>query len=171
MAESPPGPPVRQTLVAEVYGPDYATQIALAEKISALFHRTPGVVDIDWSVEAPQPTHRFKIDTEKAALHGIATDRIGQTLQVAVSGTAAGFFHLADEREPVPLFVQVPFAERAAVTHLVNLNLTSTTGHMVPLAEVVKVETGTEPPFIYRKNQQRVVYVPTPRAWRTVRST
>jgi multidrug efflux pump subunit AcrB len=110
-------------------------------------------------VEAPQPTHRFKVDTEKAALHGISTDRVVQTLQVAVNGTAAGFFHLADEREPVPLFVQVPFAERAAITHLVNLKLISTTRHMVPLVEVVQVEAGTEPPFIYRKNQQRVVYV------------
>jgi multidrug efflux pump subunit AcrB len=143
----------------EVYGPDYATQIALAEKIRTLFHRTPGIVDIDWSVEAPQPTQRFKVDTEKAALHGISTERVVQTLQVAVSGTAAGFFHLADEREPVSLFVQMPIAERSAVTHLTNLTLASATGQMVPLAEVVKVEASTEPPFIYRKNQQRVVYV------------
>ena len=78
---------------------------------------------------------------------------------MAVSGTVAGFFHLADEREPVPLFVQVPFAERAAITRLTNLKLASTTGQMVPLAELVQVEASTEPPFIYRKNQQRVVYV------------
>src|SRR5436189_2968776 len=48
IAEVPPGPPVLQTLVAEVYGPDYEQQRALGRQIKAIFQRTPGVVDTDW---------------------------------------------------------------------------------------------------------------------------
>ena len=42
VAEVPPGPPVLQTLVAEVYGPDYKGQIELAAQIKKIFQQTPG---------------------------------------------------------------------------------------------------------------------------------
>ena len=70
VAEVPPGPPVLQTLVAEVYGPDYKGQIALAAQIKKVFQQTPGVVDVDWYVEDPQTKYDMKVDLEKAALHG-----------------------------------------------------------------------------------------------------
>ena len=44
VAEVPPGPPVLQTLVAEVYGPDEAARHALAQKVIEIFKHTPGVV-------------------------------------------------------------------------------------------------------------------------------
>ncbi len=47
VAEVPPGPPVLQTIVAEIYGPDYGEQIRIAEKIQSLFEESPGVVDVD----------------------------------------------------------------------------------------------------------------------------
>jgi hypothetical protein len=42
LAEVPPGPTVLQTLVAEVYGPDYQGQIGLARQIKDIFKSTPG---------------------------------------------------------------------------------------------------------------------------------
>jgi len=62
IAEVPPGPPVLQTLVAEVYGQDHYQQVQLARRIKDIFQRTDGVVDVDWYVEDPQPTVRFEID-------------------------------------------------------------------------------------------------------------
>ena len=53
VAEVPPGPPVLQTLVAEVYGPDPARRMALAAQIKAIFEQTPGVVDVDWYGRSP----------------------------------------------------------------------------------------------------------------------
>ena len=75
VAEVPPGPPVLQTLVAEVYGPDYKGQIELAAQIKKVFQQTPGVVDVDWYVEDPQTKYDVKVDVEKAALHGISRGR------------------------------------------------------------------------------------------------
>src|ERR1043166_1017771 len=48
VAEVPPGPPVLQTLVAEVYGPDDQSRLALAERVRTIFKETAGVVDVDW---------------------------------------------------------------------------------------------------------------------------
>jgi len=42
VAEVPPGPPVLQTLVAEVYGPDPARRMAVAAQIKSIFEHTPG---------------------------------------------------------------------------------------------------------------------------------
>ena len=70
MAEVPPGPPVLQTLVAEVYGPDYPRQIEVARQIRDIFHKTDGVVDVDWYMEDDQTQYRFVVDKEKAALNG-----------------------------------------------------------------------------------------------------
>ena len=55
VVEVPPGPPVLQTLVAEVYGPDPARRLELARTVRQALERTEGVVDVDWYVEAPQP--------------------------------------------------------------------------------------------------------------------
>jgi len=66
VAEVPPGPPVRATLVAEIYGPDRATQRALADSVRQAFEATEGVVDVDWGVEADQTKYTFTVDKEKA---------------------------------------------------------------------------------------------------------
>ncbi|MGA2987385.1 MAG: hypothetical protein ABSG32_26615 [Terriglobia bacterium] len=63
-------PPVYQILVAEVYGPEYTQQNDVARQIRDEFKKTPGVVDVDWTVEAPQPQYRFVVEREKAALAG-----------------------------------------------------------------------------------------------------
>ena len=86
VAEVPPGPPVLQTLVAEVYGPTTTARRRWPRKVREIFKQTPGVVDVDWYVEADQPKVRFVIDKEKAALHGISAETIAQTLRMAVDG-------------------------------------------------------------------------------------
>ncbi len=69
VAEVPPGPPVLQTLVAEVYGPDPARRTAVAAQVKAIFEQTPGVVDVDWYVEGDRTRKStLVVDEEKAAL-------------------------------------------------------------------------------------------------------
>src|SRR6185369_7460857 len=71
--EIPPGPPVLDTLVAEIYGPSPDAREELARSVRGLFGGTEGVVDIDDSLEAARPRTRIAVDGEKAALHGVAT--------------------------------------------------------------------------------------------------
>ena len=78
VAEVPPGPPVLQTLVVEVYGPDQAQQIALARQVKDIFSNTAGVVDVDWYVEDDQAEQRFEVDREKAALNGVSPEQSGR---------------------------------------------------------------------------------------------
>ncbi len=118
VAEIPPGPPVLQTLVAEIYGPDQGQQLGVAAQVRDAFKRTPGVVDVDWYVEDPQPQYRFVVDKEKASLNGVSTDQITQTLRMALSGAVVGIAHQPKEKEDVDIVLQLPRAERSSLTDL-----------------------------------------------------
>ena len=121
VAEVPPGPPVLQTLVAEVYGPAQQDRIAIARRIRDLWKRTDGVVDVDWYVEDDQPKYRMLVDEEKAALNGISEDDIARTMQVASAGYPAGLLHADAEKEDVPLMVRLDRATRSDLDRLQNL--------------------------------------------------
>ena len=159
LAEIPPGPPVISTLVAEVYGPDGDRQIEIAHQIKDIFNNSKGVVDVDWLVEADKSKITFEVDKEKAALSGIGTDVIAQSLQSALGGTSAGLIHLNNEKEPVEIFVRMPVNERANIESLRAVNIPTLTGQFVPLSELVKQKNGIEDKTIYHKNLKRVTYV------------
>ncbi len=159
VAEVPPGPPVLQTLVAEVYGPNYKGQIALAAQIKKIFQQTPGVVDVDWYVEDPQTKYDMRVDLDKAALHGISPADVNQTLQVGLGGANAGLLHDSKSREDIPIEVRLARASRSSIGDLGNLKLPTPQGGLIALQEVTQLKTTTIDTSVYRKNLQPVVYV------------
>ncbi|GFO67326.1 multidrug transporter AcrB [Geomonas limicola] len=158
VAEIPPGPPVLSTLVAEVYGPDQETRVAIAAKVKDIFKNTAGVVDADWYQEDDQPSFRFEVDREKAALSGVAAADVVHTLQVAVGGAPAGLMHAAGEKEPVFINLRLPTGSRNDLSSLASVYVPGAKGN-VPLSELVRVVPGVEAKSLYRKNLKSVVYV------------
>ena len=159
VAEVPPGPPVLQTLVAEVYGPDYKGQIALATQIKKIFQQTPGVVDVDWYVEDPQTKYEMKVDLAKAALHGVSPADVTRDLQVGLGGANAGLLHDPKSREDIPIEVRLARADRSSIEDLGNLKLPTPQGGMIALQEVANTVATTIDTSVYRKNLQPVIYV------------
>jgi multidrug efflux pump subunit AcrB len=159
VAEVPPGPPVLQTLVAEIYGPDYERQIEVARQVEEVFRSTPGVVDIDSYVEDEQPKVRFEIDRAKAALNGVSPDQVAATLRLAVSGMEAGLLHQDFEKEDVPITLRLPREKRSSVEDLMAIRVAGAEGQLVPLGAVVRVNHEVAERSIYHKNLMPVVYV------------
>jgi multidrug efflux pump subunit AcrB len=172
VAEVPPGPPVLQTLVAEIYGADEAARLKLAAKVREIFRQTPGVVDVDWYVEADQPKARFVIDKEKAALHGISAETISMTLRLALAGDRLDLVHVPHEKEDVDIVMQLPLAHRTSPEDLLALRVRSGDANalpepgrladappLVPLRELVRVEHTLADKSRYRKNLLPVTYV------------
>ena len=155
----PPGPPVLETLVAEVYGPNLDGRIALARQMRDLFKRTDGVVDVDWYVEDDQPKYRLIVDQEKAALNGISEDDVARAMQVASAGYQAGLLHQASEKEDIPLTVRLDRATRSDLERMQSLQIAGRGGQLVPLGELVHVEKVMEDKSIYHKNLMPVTYV------------
>ncbi|MGZ4870708.1 MAG: efflux RND transporter permease subunit [Candidatus Angelobacter sp.] len=159
VSEVPPGPPVLQTLVAEVYGPDRDGRLKLAANIKDIFQHTPGVVDVDWYVEDPQPKYEIKVDLDKAALHGVSAADVTRTVQVALHGAEAGLLHSPNSREDIPIDVRLARSGRSGIAELSSIKLATATGGQVSLGEVTNTTETTIDRSTYRKNMQSVVYV------------
>ena len=161
VAEVPPGPPVLQTLVAEIYGPDEAARERLALAVRGIFQSTAGVVDTDWYHEAEREKARFVIDKEKAALHGISAAVISETLRIAVGGETVDLLHAPDEREDVGIRLELPRAMKRDPEALLSLGVRGEAGGgvLVPLRELVRVERVKVEQSRYHKNLVPVTYV------------
>ncbi|NDD62522.1 MAG: efflux RND transporter permease subunit [Acidobacteria bacterium] len=163
VSEVPPGPPVLQTLVAEVYGPDPGRRIEIARQIREILDQTAGVVDVDWYVEDDQTRYRFEVDQEKAALNGVTTEQIATTLRIAVDGLPVGIAHQSEtgavEKEDLPIVLRLPRGERSGLDDLKRIRVSGDRGNLVPLAELVRVVTDVNEKSIYHKNMMPVTYV------------
>ena len=159
VAEVPPGPPVLETLVAEIYGPSYDRQIEIAKQVRGLMEATTGVVDVDWYVEDDQPKYRFVVDAEKAALDGVSEAEIVRTLALAAGGEAQGLLHAERETEDVAIVLRLDRATRSDLARLLGVKIAGRDGALVSIGELVHAELVTADRSIYHKNLMPVVYV------------
>jgi multidrug efflux pump subunit AcrB len=159
VAEVPPGPPVLQTLVAEVYGPDDAGRREVARQVKEVFTRTESVVDVDWYVESPREKIVYRLDREKAGLAGIREADAAAALSLALGGDSAGDVQLPGSRERIPLVVTLPADRRHSVAALGALSVPGRSGRLVPLSEIGRFVREPAETSLYHKNLKPVVYV------------
>jgi multidrug efflux pump subunit AcrB len=158
VAEIPPGPPVLSTLVAEVYASNDSSRLAAARAVRSIFEHTPGVVDIDWTVEAPQATRSFRVDRVRAAQAGASVEQITQTLYLALSGAPAGIASSPTAWEGVPIVLRLPIEKRSSVSDLLALPV-ATRSTPQPLARFVTVIDGVRESSRVRKDLRPAIYV------------
>mgnify|MGYP006272715619 CR=1 FL=1 len=159
LAEVPPGPPVRATLVAEIYGPDAEQQRAIAEQVKTLFAETDEVVDVDWTVQADQTRYTFAVDKEKAMQMGVPAQRIAEAMRMGLSGADVSTLRVGDADDLVGIEVRLGEAERSSLDALRNMPVRTQAGTTVPVGNLVQINERTRRQHISRKDQQRVVYV------------
>ncbi|PHR83907.1 MAG: acriflavine resistance protein B [Colwellia sp.] len=177
VVEVPPGPPVLSTLVAELYGDEFTQYSELQQAAKIVEHRLkqePHVVEIDSTVGNDQPKLRFVTDKIKAALSGISTANINQTLAVANTGKVAGYLHVDDEATPLAIKVRLPIDQRETLADFYRLTIKGQAGivqnttpqgidiapqSLVSLGELGQFEQKTNDKPIFHKNLKPVVYV------------
>jgi multidrug efflux pump subunit AcrB len=159
VVEIPPGPPVLDTLVAEVYGPTPQIREEAAKRVRGLFETAPDVVDVHDSLEAERPRALVEVDREKAGLKGIPEAAVVETLAAAGAGRDVARIEAPASREAVPVRVRLSAADRASRERLLALRVESPAGEPVSLGELVRAERVPEPQPRVRKDLKPVVYV------------
>ncbi|HIK57171.1 MAG TPA: efflux RND transporter permease subunit [Synechococcales cyanobacterium M55_K2018_004] len=159
LVEDPPGPPVRSTMLAEIYGPDYPTQRELAKQVRQVFAQTDEVVDIDDSVKNQIPQMRLLVDREKVNRAGLTTQDIAQTLQMAIAGAQVSTLKVPGELTPVAIQVRFADANRQSIDDLTRIQLPTASGSLVPLTELVTFKPSVVDQPILHKDQRPVTYV------------
>ena len=159
VVEVPPGPPVMSPIVAEIYGPDYAGQIAIAQRVREVFGDTRHVTDIDDSVEFPGPKYVLRVDRERAARLGVSQQSVVNAVQTAFSGEDVTFLYGSNVKYAVPVRLQFEEADLASLEAILSLQVRGMNGALVPISEVVSVVDTSLENSIHHKNLLPVVYV------------
>jgi len=159
VVEIPPGPPVLDTLVAEVYGPTTEAREALARQIRGFFDTTESVVDVDDSLEAARERTLIVLDREKAGLVGIPAAAVIEAIAGPGQGRDVAHLEAPHARERVAVRVRLSPADRADLGRRLSLRVDSPRGGAVSLADLTRVTRTPEPQSIVHKDLKPVVYV------------
>ena len=159
VAEMPPGPPVVQAVVAEIYGPDAATRREVATEMTKMFESTEGLADVDNYMSQPYEAWRFVIDTQKASIKGVSPSTVIETLSTAMGGYKITDVREGSALEPMWIVIEAPLALRANPQALSDLPIPAPGGTTLPLAELGSFVRIQEDPIIYHKDLRPLEYV------------
>jgi multidrug efflux pump subunit AcrB len=159
VVEMPPGPPVLQTVVAEVYGPDDQTRRQTAADMMQMFEQAEGLVDVDTYMAEPYTYWQFEVDREKATRNGVTVESINRNLAMVMGGHRLGDVKLGAPLEPTYIVIQAPLAMRSQVSRLSNLPIPTAEGQTIPLAELGRFVQMPADPYIFHKDLRPIEYV------------
>ena len=159
LVEDPPGPPVRSTMLAEIYGADYQQLRQLAKTVRQVFNETKEVVDLDDSVKNQIPQMKMVVDRQKINQVGLTAQEIAQTLNMAIAGANVSTLQVPGELSPVAIQVRFAEANRQKIDDLSRIQIPTPTGSLVPLTELVEFKPTTVDEPIFHKDQRPVTYV------------
>jgi multidrug efflux pump subunit AcrB len=159
IVEMPPGPPVLQTVVAEVHGPDAKTRAEVATMLTDLFRESDLIDDVDNYMRSKQEIWRFKVDLDKAANQGVSVATINQHLAMSM-----GMFKVGDVKqklvyEPTYILLQIPLAARSDLEQLAEMPIMTADGRTVPLGEVGEFVKDFRDPMIFHKDLRPIEFV------------
>ncbi len=140
-------------------------EIPLLKQYSAALKRellaTPGIVDLEVSMEQDLPEYRLTVDREKAATMGLGTMPLVATIGALVGGRVATTYE-DEEGEAVDVRVRLPQALREDIRQVGNLKL-AVPGRegaaLVPIADLVTAQRTVSPSEIGRMDLSRQVTV------------
>ncbi|MCK9388787.1 MAG: efflux RND transporter permease subunit [Sulfuritalea sp.] len=162
VVEVPPGPPVLSPIVAEIYGPDYAGQIAVAKQVRAAFEGTADIVGVDDTADADAEKLVLRVNQAKAALLGVAQKDIVDVVRLGLSGENVTPVHDGDAKYEIPVRIVLPAERQNSIDQLLKLKLRGNLqngGQMVPVSEVVEIRHTLREKVIYHKDLLPVVFV------------
>ncbi len=159
VVETPPGPPVMATLLAEIYGPDAATRLAVAQQVKHIFRSIPYIVDTHDSWGVPRPGLRLVPDRERLESLKVSDRDVLDSIAAAFNGQVVGYAHRGGGRDPLEISVRLPQSARVWGQGLEGLPVAATPGadpRLVGLGEVVDASSDPGSRHIYRRDGRAV---------------
>ncbi len=160
VVEMPPGPPVLQSVVAEVYGPTTEVREEVAKKLTQFFEDAEYLTDVDNYIQKRYDMYHFYVDREKAIRTGVSVEDVNRTLEMAMGGyNKLGDIKDGSVLDPTLIILQVPLNVRVNFANLMQLPVPSRTGNAVPLSEIGSFKAVKQDRVTYHKDLRNVEYV------------
>ena len=144
-------------LAVEIRGEDLLAGRRIAQDVQDLLQTTPGIADPRLSREEARPELAVQVDRPKAALFGINTTTIAQTIRTNVAGTTAAQFRQGGYEYPI--IVRLRIEDRERVTDVNDVMVNTGAGVSLPVKNLMTIQSQLGPSQIDRKNQERLTQV------------
>ncbi|WP_348684058.1 CusA/CzcA family heavy metal efflux RND transporter, partial [uncultured Brevundimonas sp.] len=148
---------VRSDLAVTVFGDNFVTMQGVADQVAAALRATPGSADVRVEQASGLPTLTVSVDRFAAANYGLSAADVSEAVSVGVGGAEAGRIFEGDRRFDV--VVRLPDDARNDPAALAALPIVSSSGVVVPLASVARIQTAEGPNQISRENGSRRMVV------------
>ncbi|MBK8375679.1 MAG: efflux RND transporter permease subunit [Sphingomonadales bacterium] len=153
VVETPPGPPVMATLLAEIYGPDADTRRKTAVELEKIFKSVPYIVDVDNSFGDPRPKLRLVPERDRIDYYGLSERQINDSIGALLGSQTVGYVPRGDGRTPLPITIALPQSARSWSQTLASTPVAqSPTGGLVELGAVVSAQETKGSPTIFRRD-------------------
>jgi len=159
VVEMPPGPPVLQTVVAEIRGHDDVTRRQVAADMTRIFKESDYLADVDNFMREGLETWRFVVDLDKAALQGVPVETINQHLAMAMGRFKVGDIKQQLVYEPTYILLQIPLEIRSRLSSLSDMPVMTSDGRAIPLSQLGHFEKGLRDPLLFHKDLTPVEFV------------
>jgi multidrug efflux pump subunit AcrB len=152
------GPPINAPIEVAISGPDLEQLRTLAAQAETLIEATPGTRDVDNPVRRLRTDLDLRIDSQKAALLGVAPVDIDRTVRAAVAGLGAGKFREPDGDE-FDITLRLPMQGRPTLEMLDRIEVSSASGRPVPLRQLASPEFSAAASLVRRHDREREVVI------------
>jgi HAE1 family hydrophobic/amphiphilic exporter-1 len=141
----------------EIRGEDLETSRRLALEVQDLLQTTPGIADPRLARDEARPEMAVQIDRPKAALFGLNTTQVANTIRTNVAGTTAAQFRQGGYEYPI--IVRLKQEDREQVSDVNDVMVNTASGVSLPVRNVMVIQSQLGPSQIDRKNQERMIMV------------
>lgn len=153
VVETPPGPPVLATLLAEIYGPDEATRQKTAAQVEAIFRSVPYIVDVDNSFGQPRPTLKLIPDRAKLDHYGLSERQLFDSIGALLGTQVVGYAPRGTDRDPLPIELSLDQAQRSWSSALAATPVAvAPGGQLIELGELVDARMEPGGQAIFRRD-------------------
>ncbi len=159
LVEDPPGPPSRQTILAEIYGPDPRQLHTVAAMVRKEFESIYDMAEVTDTIPADIDRHRVIMDRDKAALSGVSPASAATALRVLFGGAVIGRAHMAGEQNPTPIRLMAPHRHAVSPAQMERISVPNSSGARIALSEITRTVSALEDTPILTKNNEYVSYV------------
>ena len=153
VVETPPGPPVLATLLAEIYGPDEASRRATAAQVESIFRQVPFIVDVDNSFGVSRPELRLVPDRARLDHYGLSERQLFDSIGALLGSQTVGYAPRGGERDPLPIELGLDQAQRSWSAALAATPVAVTPGgQLIQLGELVEARFQSGGQTIFRRD-------------------
>jgi len=148
-----------EDLSIRVRGQDLDTLARIGDQVTERLQGTPGLRNVQHSLEEARQELAVEVDRERAAALGVSVEEVGRAVQVALQGRAISDFVDGSHRFDVRLRLPPLEVRNARALEQVLLYPATDGRAPVDLADLARVRLVPAPVTIRRDQQQRIVEV------------